>query len=277
VLTIAQISDLHITDARGGENMARNDARLRQVLEAVHALKPRPVALILSGDLVDNGAPEEYRRLEQLLSDCEIPIHMAVGNHDGRQAFLDAFEGPRAQRDADGFVQYAVDFDGLRLVVGDTLEEGREGGAYCERRAAWLNWTLDEAPATPTLLVLHHPPVASGIQWMDPEPQEEWIIRLAGVLRGRSQIQTVACGHLHRAFHRSFAGQVVSVAPASSIELTLNLTPIDLRHPDGRELLNEEPPGFALHMWDGQGLTSHVCVAGHYAAAAAYTVPFVKS
>jgi hypothetical protein len=30
-------------------------------------------------------------------------------------------------------------------------------------------------------------------------------------------------------------------------------------------------------MWDGQGLTSHVCVAGHYAAAAAYTVPFVKS
>lgn len=277
MLTIAQVTDLHITDERGGENMARNDARLRQVLEAVHALKPRPVALILSGDLVDNGAPEEYRRLEGLLADCEIPIHMAVGNHDGRQAFLDAFEGPRAQRDADGFVQYVVDLDGLRLVVGDTLEEGREGGAYCERRAAWLSRTLDEAPAAPTLLVLHHPPVPSGIQWMDPEPHEDWIVRLADVLKGRSQIQTVACGHLHRAFHRSFAGQIVSVAPASSIELTLNLTPIDLRQPDGRELLNEEPPGFALHMWDGQGLTSHVCVAGRYAPAASYTVPFIKS
>lgn len=277
MLTIAQITDLHITDERGGENMPRNDARLRLALEAVHALEPRPTALVLSGDLADHGAPEEYRRLQGLLQDCEIPLYMAVGNHDLRQAFLEAFEGRWAQRDADGFVQYAVDLGGLRLVVADTLEEGREGGGFCERRAAWLGRTLDAEPSTPTLLVLHHPPVASGIQWMDPGPQEEWIARLAGVLEGRRQIQTIACGHLHRAFHRSFAGQMVSVAPASSIQLSLNLSPIDLRRPDGRELLNEEPPGFMLHMWDGQGLTSHVCVAGRYASAVRYTAPFIKS
>ena len=277
MLTIAQITDLHITDIRGGENMQRNDHRFRQVLAAVHALAPRPVALVLSGDLVDNGAPEEYRRLQGLLKDCEIPLYMAVGNHDARQPFLEAFEGRGAWRDEDGFVQYALDLGGLRLVVGDTLEEGREGGAYCERRAAWLGRTLDAEPDLPTLLVLHHPPVVSGIKWMDPDPREDWILRLAGVLEGRRQIQTVACGHLHRAFHRSFAGQVVSVAPASSIQLTLNLTPIDLRRPDGREILNEEPPGFALHMWDGAGLTSHVCVAGDYPSAANYTVPFVGS
>ena len=276
MLTIAQITDLHITDARGGENMRRNDDRFRQVLDSVHALAPRPAALILSGDLVDKGAPEEYRRLQGLLADCEIPTYMAVGNHDSRQPFLDAFEGPRARRDEDGFVQYAVDLDGLRLVVADTLQEGRDGGAFCERRAAWLRRTLDAAPDMPSVLVLHHPPVASGIQWMDPAPREDWIGRLAGVLEGRSQVQAVVCGHLHRAFHRRFAGQVVAVAPASSIQLTLDLTPIDRKRPDGRELLNEEPPGFMLHVWDGEGLASHVCVAGDYPAAVSYTVPFLK-
>lgn len=276
MLTIAQITDLHITDARSGENMHRNDVRLRQVLASVHALSPRPAALILSGDLVDKGAPEEYRRLRELLADCELPIYMAVGNHDSRQPLLDAFEGPRARRDEDGFVQYAVDLGGLRLVVADTLEEGRSGGAFCERRAAWLGRTLDAEPVAPTVLVLHHPPVVSGIQWMDPQPREDWIERLATVLEGRSQVQAVVCGHLHRAFHRRFAGQMVSVAPASSIQLTLDLTPIDPERPDGRELLNEEPPGFMLHVWDGEGLASHVCVAGDYPAAVNYTFPLIK-
>ena len=276
MLTIAQVTDLHITDARGGEKARRNDDRFRRALESILALAPRPTALVLSGDLVDSGAPEEYRRLRDLLEGCEIPIYMAVGNHDSRRPFLDAFEGRCAHRDADGFVQYAVDLGGLRLVVADSVETGREGGAFCDRRAAWLARTLDAEPTTPTLLVLHHPPVASGIPWMDPGPREDWIARLAEVLEGRDQIHTVACGHLPRAFHRRFAGQVVSVAPASSIQLTLDLTPLDPRRPDGRELLNEEPPGFMLHAWDGEGLTSHVCVAGRYPAAVRYTVPFVE-
>lgn len=277
MLTIAQITDLHITDARDGENMRRNEVRLRQVLDSIHALQPRPIAVVASGDLVDNGRPEEYALLKQILKDCELPIYMGVGNHDLRAPFLGAFEGPAARRDADGFIQYAQDVGGVRLVMGDTLDEGRHGGAYCERRAAWLAQTLDAAPNTPTLVVLHHPPVVSGIQWMDPAPDEPWILRLAEVLDGRDQILGVLSGHLHRAFHRRFAGQTISVAPATTIQLTLNLSPIDMRRPDGREILVEEPPGYLLHMWDGRDLTSHVCVAGDYPPAVRYTVPFIKS
>ena len=277
MLTVAQISDLHITNDQDPVSKRRNAQRLRQVLASIDGLKPRPAAIIISGDLVDRGEAEEYRELQGLLRDVTIPIYYGVGNHDRRAAFLEAFKGPDARTDENGFVQFAVDFGPMRLVVCDTLDEESEGGSFCERRAAWLARTLDETPDQPTVIAFHHPPILSGIQWMDPEPDEPWIRRIAEVVRGRPQIQSIVCGHIHRAFSGCFAGHSVGVAPATSIQLTLNLTPVDMRRPDGREILVEEPPGYVLLMAHRGRVTNHVCIAGDYPPAVAYTVPFERS
>jgi Icc protein len=172
-------------------------------------------------------------------------------------------------------VQYAVDLGGLRLVMCDTLDEGSNDGAFCENRAAGLCRMLEQDTRTPTIVALHHPPILSGIRWMDPSPDAEWIRRLAKTIEGRAQIRAVVCGHVHRAFHGVLAGQVVSASPATSIQLTLNLTPVDVRAPDGREILVDEPPGYSLLMWDKGQLITHVCVAGDFAPAVTYDVPFV--
>jgi hypothetical protein len=274
MLTIAQITDLHITSDKDPLNKTRNEKRLRAVLASIQALRPRPVAIIASGDLVDRGEPEEYAELRAILSGVDIPLHMGVGNHDRRASFLAAY--PRTPVDEHGFVQYAVDIGGLRVIMLDTLDEGSGDGAFCEDRAAWLARTLDQAPDAPTIVVLHHPPILSGIQWMDPRPDDPWVLRVADTLRGRGQVLTAICGHTHRAFHGMLAGQVFAAAPATSVQLTLNLTPIDMLAPDGREILVDEPPGYALLMWERGRLTTHTCVAGRFAAAATYKVPFVK-
>jgi 3',5'-cyclic AMP phosphodiesterase CpdA len=273
VLTIAQITDLHITTEKDPLNQKRNEERLRQTMKAIHALRPQPVAIIASGDLVDRGELEEYYELERLMADSEIPVYYALGNHDGRAAFLKVFSGPGAQTDENGYVQYAVDFGDMRMVVCDTLD-GPNHGEYDETRAAWLARTLDEAPQRPTAIVLHHPPIPSGIQWMDPDPQSPWIVRLAEVLRGRDQVKVLLCGHIHRGFVGLFAGHIVSAAPATSIQLTLDLTEVDMHVPDGREILVEEPPGFALLMSNGSNLTTHLCLAGDYTPAVTYNFPF---
>ena len=44
----------------------------------------------------------------------------------------------------------------------------------------------------------------------------------------------------------TFAGHLVQVSTATSIQLALDLSPIDLRVPDHRELLTERAPGFML-------------------------------
>ena len=273
MLTIAQITDLHVTTDKDPLNQQRNEERLRQVMRAIHELRPRPVAIVASGDLVDRGEREEYLELERLMADSEIPIFYGVGNHDSREGFLSVFSGPGAQTDENGFIQYAVDFGPMRMVMCDTLE-GPNHGDYCEDRAAWLARTLDEAPDKPTAVILHHPPIPSGIQWMDPDPQSPWIARLAEVLKGREQVQVMMCGHIHRAFTGLFAGHVLSAAPATSIQLTLDLTEVDMHVPDGREILVEEPPAFALLMCQAGHLTTHICQAGDYTPAVTYNFPF---
>ena len=80
-----------------------------------------------------------------------------MGNHDVRETFRQVFPEVPTH---DGFVQYVVDQGPLRLMMLDTLEEGRHGGGFCETRAAWLRRRLAEEPARATVIVfMHHPPV----------------------------------------------------------------------------------------------------------------------
>ena len=274
MLIIAQITDLHVTTCDDPLNQIRNEQRLRQVLRSIHALSPRPTAIIASGDLVDNGRPDEYEALKAILRDCEIPIYYGVGNHDRRAAFLDALGGPNARTDENGFIQYSVDFPGLRMIVCDTLEEGKDRSGFDPARAAWLARTLGEDTETPTIVVMHHPPIVSGVKWMDPDPDAPWIGWLAQAIEGRSQIKAVLCGHVHRAFHGLLAGQVVATSPATSIQVTLNLSDVDMERPDGREILVAEPPGYVLVVADQGRITTHTCVAGDFEPAVVYTRPF---
>jgi len=274
MLSLAQITDLHITSDSDPVNKTRNEMRLRTVLRDVHERKPRPDAIIASGDLVDRGDPAEYEELRRILAEVEIPLYLGVGNHDLRAPFHAAF--PATPVDSRGFVQYAVDLSGIRIVMLDTLDERKDEGAFCEERACWVRQTLNDAPHTPTILVLHHPPIPSGIQWMDPDPKSAWIGRLRESLNGRAQIVAVVSGHVHRAYFGNFAGHAISVAPATSPQLALDLTAVDVRIPDGRDILVEEPPGYSLLVWNNGELITHFCVAGDFASAATYQFPFAR-
>jgi 3',5'-cyclic-AMP phosphodiesterase len=273
LLTIAQITDLHITNGSRPKEQARNTARLHTALAAIRELKPPPAAILVTGDMVDLGQADEYAALKQILATIDIPIYFGVGNHDSREAFRQAF--PETPVDENGFIQYAVMIGDLRIVMCDTLE-GKENGGFCEKRAQWLARTLDEAPDTPTVLALHHPPVPSGIVWIDEPADAPWLKRLADVIRDRRQIRTLICGHMHRSYNGQFAGHVVAVSSATSIQLALDLRPIDLRVPDGRELLTERMPGYSLLVWNNDSLSVHSCPAGDYPAAVHYTAPFIK-
>src|ERR1700678_2584469 len=142
MLTIAQITDLHIAKA---PHYVGNADRLRTVLAAIARLRPRPAAIFASGDLTETGAPEEYEALRELLRDAPCPVHVGAGNHDRRAPLLDAVRAPFSGVDDHAFVQYAVNIGDLRLVMGYTVEEGRPEGHFCEARAAWLARTLDAA------------------------------------------------------------------------------------------------------------------------------------
>jgi len=277
VFTIAQISDLHVTTDAAPADRARNEERLRTVLDSIRRLRPQPVAIIASGDLVDRGEAEEYRNLRSILDDVEIPVLLGVGNHDLRDPLSDVFADARVRRDPNGFIQYAMRFGEYRVIMLDSLEIGSNGGGFCEKRAGWLRDELASDSEAPTLIAIHHPPVRSWIRWMDEPADSAWIRTLEAAIAPFDQVRVIACGHMHRAYARRFGPAVCVVAPATSIQLTLNLSEIDMRAPDGREILLEEPPGFLLHAFGEGEIVSHVCVGGHWPSAVRYEHPFIRS
>jgi 3',5'-cyclic AMP phosphodiesterase CpdA len=251
-MLLAQITDLHL----GFESDAPdepNTLRLEATLEAVLGGRPRPDALLVSGDLTEHGDEASYRRLRAILDGLPVPAHLSLGNHDKRDAFRAVF--PEAP-DAGGFLQYAVEDAAVRLLVLDTLEDGRHGGGFCPTRAAWLAERLAES-ARPTLLVLHHPPIETGIDWMTVGEHEPWIERFAATVRGQEQILGAVCGHIHRPIATVWRGLPLSVCAATAPQLALDLTPLDPEAPDGRALIVEEPPAYALHRITPEGVLSH--------------------
>jgi 3',5'-cyclic AMP phosphodiesterase CpdA len=190
-----------------------------------------------------------------------------MGNHDDRSNFASVF--PEAAF-AGKFLQYTAEAGPLRLVVLDTLEEGRHGGGLCEARAQWLSKTLDQERERPTLIVQHHPPIEVGIAWMNTDPAEPWVHRLAGCLRDRSNVIGLICGHIHRAIVTRWEGTVVATCPSTAPQVALELEPIDPERPDGRALIIADPPAYALHWWNGRELITHYDTAEEHQVLASY-------
>ena len=259
-ILIGQISDLHIGFEPGNPDEP-NMHRLRAVLERMFDGPNRLDLLLLTGDLTENGDQESYSALAAAIDAAPCPVLMIPGNHDTRAGLAAAFPDhvPTA-----GFQQIAAEAGDLRLLLLDTFDPGRHGGAFCEERAAWLCDRLAEAPDRPTIIAMHHPPFVSGIDWMDPDPAEPWIARFAGATSGHTQIRAVLCGHLHRAMVTGWQGAPLVVCPSTAPSVALNLSPIDAADPDGRALIRDAPPGYALHRWDGTRLVSHFERVGGY-------------
>ncbi len=272
-MLIAQITDIHIGfDAGNAEE--ENVRRLRAVVARLALGPNRPDLVLLSGDLTEFGDPASYARLVELLAPLDLPMRVMTGNHDQRAPLLAAFPDTPTQG---GFVQYVEDLGRLRLIALDTLEPGRHGGAFCEARARWLAETLAAAPDLPTLIAMHHPPIVSGLHWLDGGADEAWIGRFAGAIAGHSQIQAIVSGHLHRTIHARFAGVPLTVVPSTAAMVALDLTPSDPAAPDGRATITAEPPGYALHRWDGRQLVTHfesVPVEGEWPILARYDAAF---
>lgn len=254
-LLIAQMTDIHIGFDPEARPEELNRTRFRAVLARLIESANRPDLLVLSGDLTDRGDRGSFEKIEDLLEQVPCPILPLVGNHDTREGLLHAF--PEVPRD-NGFIHYVYEADGLAVVCLDTLEPGRHGGAFCEARRDWLRARLEQSAGNPVVIFMHHPPVVSGIDWMDPLPDESWIENFGAAIAGHEKrILAIHCGHLHRPLAATFRGVPLMVTPSVAPLVALDLNAIDPDLPDNRDLITTEPPTYALHRWDGTTLVTH--------------------
>lgn len=242
---LAQLSDLHIGGNEGGFDPVPH---LEAVVEAVRSLPNRVDAVLVSGDLTDDGAEAGYRVARELLERLDAPLHVLPGNHDDRGRLRAAFALPGEGSEP---VRYSADVGELRLVVFDSNVPGQDPGRYDAEQLRWLDEELGAQPERPTLLALHHPPLVTGIEEWDGinlEPGQRPL--LAEVVSRHPPVRAIVGGHLHRVAASALAGVPVLAVPSTYMQA----------HPDFEsEGVEFVPiPGFALHALREGELASQV-------------------
>ncbi len=258
-MLIAQVTDTHVK-AAGKLAYGRVDSarKLRDCVAHLNGLDPRPDVVLLTGDLVDFGRPEEYALLREILAPLAMPTYAIPGNHDERGALRAAFHDHEYLRRDPEFLHYAIEDHPLRLVGLDTTIPGRPEGELCERRLAWLDARLRAAPDRPTVLFMHHPPFLTGLANMDWQNCAN-AEALGALVERHPQVIRILCGHVHRPIHTLWHGVAASIAPSPSHSCVL-----DLRGDASHDFVLE-PPTCALHYWrEGAGLVSHLAFIGDY-------------
>jgi hypothetical protein len=191
-MLLAQISDLHVRpQGETYKNAVDSNCMFADAVAHLNRLDPRPDFVLITGDLVDEGQQAEYDNLRALLADLKLPFLLMPGNHDDRELLVRSFPGhdylPKT-----GPKHYVIDGHPVYIVAIDTTVPGEHHGLLDEPGVSWLGAALAGSRGAPTVVMMHHPPIACGIPYMDkymcrqPERIETVIACCAAMFTGRS-------------------------------------------------------------------------------------------
>ena len=192
------LSLLHVSDVHFGPKHLEEPAAA--VLEL--ALRRRPAALVVSGDLTQRAKPGQFRAARRWIDASPVPVVFVPGNHDVPmyrfwERLLAPFGAWRRHFDRDLVRDHrsaGLAVLGVNTAFAWTTKHGRLRArdlADLERRLAV------EEPASFRVVVAHHP-LAAG-----PELHGEPVTRRGGAALGicrRAGVDLVLSGHLHHGF-----------------------------------------------------------------------------
>ncbi|MGU9981275.1 phosphodiesterase [Phreatobacter sp. HK31-P] len=267
-MLIAHLTDLHVRPhGLPAYRTAETNMLTERALDAVLALDPRPDAVLLTGDLTDNGLPAEYENLKRMLSRLPMPVWLIPGNHDRRENLKSILGDHPGLSQHPVFAQWVTDLGPVRLIGLDTVVPGSGAGRLCAERLAWLEERLAEDTAKPTIVAMHHPAFVCGIHHMDRISMIDGTAEFEGIIRRHPQVVRILSGHHHRPIQALFGGTLAMVAPSVAHQVVLDLND----RPPGQ--FNFEPAAFHLHLWtEASGLVTHTA----YVEKAPGPFPFLR-
>lgn len=213
--TVVQLTDLHLHKEMDGTLLeVPTSETLDEALVLLDREVPEWDLVVITGDLAQDEERATYEALALRLGDRVSRTLMVPGNHDDPAAMQDVFPDAFAP----GGARFAREIDGWLLLGLDSHVDGEVGGHVGAGQTAWAQAQLDAHPGLPTLVFLHHPPVAIGAAWLDamglddPEPFGSL------VERNVDRVRAVLCGHVHQDTRADLHGVPVFTTPATAFQ-----------------------------------------------------------
>lgn len=246
-MILAQLTDTHVL-AVDEEQFVDNNAMLAKAVTSLNAEDPQPDAIVGTGDLTNEGTPEQYEQLAQLVAELDAPFFPMVGNHDDRALMKQTF--PDLGWANAEHASWVIDFEAVTLIGLDSLKPGVNGAAFDDERQAWLESAL-AAAGQPVILALHHPPFTTGIAWMDEQGFANVHDLQRVISEHSSQIIRILSGHFHRPLVSTVGGVTASVGPSTVHHIELDLKP------ESGPAVIFDPRGYQLHLIAGTEMVTH--------------------
>jgi len=221
LIRVVQLSDLHFSTAPGGYGL-RDTAETFAAIAADVLLDP-PDLVVVTGDIANEGKPDEYELAGAALEALDLPVYCLPGNHD----FTDALH---AHLPRPGIVvQRSMRIGEWLFLFGDSNDGGvvfdpergwsdhpdrmhlAEGGIH-GHELAWLRRQLDLGAAAHAMLWLHHPPAATGMF-----TQPDFDAQVATLSGAATPVRAIAAGHVHAGIEASIADMAVYFCPSTGV------------------------------------------------------------
>ncbi|MFE4351221.1 metallophosphoesterase [Peribacillus butanolivorans] len=240
-LVFPVISDVHMLKS-GTTDLQKLGSALHQLNELV----PKQDALVVVGDLTENGFTEEYDRFMALYNakkQTQAASLFAIGNHDywNGLSVTDAQKLFLKKMGMESIFYHKV-IKGFHFIVLGT-ENGKTEGYFSEQQIAWLGEQLQQAkqdnPKKPIFVFLHQPikNTVYGSEWGFEVNRE----LLYNTLKEYPQVITFS-GHTHypldepRAIHQK---DFTSVATASLKNMWVEAGYLQGELPKGSETFSQ--------------------------------------
>jgi len=240
--TILQFTDPHLLSRQEGTlKGVPTLASLKLVLDRARQAISDPACVVVTGDLSHEETVAGYELLKEQLGDWVDRSLLIPGNHDQRNSMRAVF--PTIPGRDDEPIWFRHEIGAWRLLGLDSHVNGETYGALSTESLDRLVSQLDDDADRPTLLFMHHHPVAVGSAWVDAIGLRQ-SDALAAVLARYPNIRGLFCGHIHQAFQGEFAGVTFHSTPSTAIQFAPGTEKMqfDLR-----------PPGFrVIELCDGR-------------------------
>jgi 3',5'-cyclic AMP phosphodiesterase CpdA len=233
VLRLAHLTDVHIQPER------RAAQGFAQCLTHVQSQPDRPDLILFGGDcIMDSFGQGKDRTRTQwdlwqrvLKSECSLPFHSCIGNHDvwgwGKSSGVSPTETAYGKAWAIDELRlpkryYAFTRAGWKFIVLDSTHpsENRHGyvGRIDDEQFDWLQTELDKIPREQPVLVLSHIPILAACVFLDGnnEKSGDWVVpgswmhldtrRLTALFHKSGRVKACLSGHSHMVDEVSYLG-----------------------------------------------------------------------
>ena len=251
MVKLIQLSDLHLVPpGKLTSKVLDTNSILEETINEILRKKDyfgKIECVVVTGDVSDDGSIESYLSAHEKLIKLNVPVLVIPGNHDLRNPMREVFNEHVEFSTHSSQFDWVFKYEETVIIGLDSLVEGENFGFLEKTSLEFLSNQLSIHNGSDIVLLIHHPPIKTGIYFMDKIGLTN-SSDLAECLKVTNHPVRILCGHVHGVYHGLLGIHPVVSAPSVCSAFEFNrkkFAPVGFnRGPTGYAYLETSSNGF---------------------------------